>query len=249
VESKNERNRFGKLAGAYGKYRRDYPEAAYEAIRKYVPNRRARVLDVGCGSGVATVPLAEYYERVVGSDKETEMIETARSSAPPNVEYFVASAEELPFPNTSFDLVTVAQAFHWFDQPRALAEMKRILKPNGMICIFRKRMPWGHKLIPDWIFQIIQMHAALPPKFGLQDDFSFLRRSGFHEVVLEQYPFEERYSVDEYLGFLSTHSTFILIPDDRKESYLAEIREAIQSRLEDGHYVVRGEIEMWFCSV
>ncbi len=247
MENKNERNRFGKLAGAYGKYRRDYPDAVYEAIYRLVPSRDARVVDIGCGSGLATNHLATYYQNVVGTDKETEMIETARSSAPSNVEYVLAPAEQLPFPDESFDLITVVQAFHWFDQPRAMKEMSRVLKSDGLVVIFRKQLSDRHKLISNAIYDIVKKYTTVPPGSPVQDDFASVLRTGFGTAERKEYPFEDRHSLDEYLGFLKTHSTFILIPKEKQTAYLEEMREHLSSRLEHGEVIIRGIVEMWIC--
>ncbi|HEY4515383.1 MAG TPA: class I SAM-dependent methyltransferase [Candidatus Paceibacterota bacterium] len=78
---KTTRNNFGKLVTAYSRYRRDYPKRAYEIIYKFRPEREARVLDLGCGTGIVTKHLAEYYNNVLGVDKEEVMIEVARQKA------------------------------------------------------------------------------------------------------------------------------------------------------------------------
>jgi SAM-dependent methyltransferase len=90
--------------------------------------------DVGAGTGQATVGLAPRFERVVATDLSAEQL----ALAPPlgNVEYRVSAAHESGLSFASVDLVTVAQALHWFDLPAFYAEVKRVLKPAGRIAVW-----------------------------------------------------------------------------------------------------------------
>jgi ubiquinone/menaquinone biosynthesis C-methylase UbiE len=81
-------------------------------------------LDVACGTGQSTVALKEISSRVVGTEVSREMLTLAREAG---VRYVEAPAEDLPFADGSFQLITVALAFHWFDRPRFLAEARRVL--------------------------------------------------------------------------------------------------------------------------
>jgi ubiquinone/menaquinone biosynthesis C-methylase UbiE len=98
------------------------------------------VLDVACGTGeFERLILAEHpAQHMVGVDISEKMLAIARQKLRryPSVSFQAASASVLPFPNSRFDLVISANAFHYFEDPdAALAEMKRVLKPNGKIII------------------------------------------------------------------------------------------------------------------
>jgi len=80
--------------------------------------------------------LSRYFSSVLGTDASPEQID--KSDGPPNVEFRVATAESSGLPTHSADLVTVAQALHWFDTPSFFAEAKRVLVPNGAIA------GWGY---------------------------------------------------------------------------------------------------------
>lgn len=99
-----------------------------------------KVLDVACGTGeFEQLILTEHSEqKMVGVDISEKMLAIAQQKlqAYPNVTLSLASAEHLPFADQSFDVIVSASAFHYFENPAiALAEMKRILKPNGKIMI------------------------------------------------------------------------------------------------------------------
>ena len=90
-------------------------------------------LDVACGIGQSTVALKEIASRVVGTDVSREML--ARAPREAGVRYVEAPAEDMPFEDGSFRLVTVALALHWFDRSRSLAETRRVLEPSGWLVV------------------------------------------------------------------------------------------------------------------
>jgi ubiquinone/menaquinone biosynthesis C-methylase UbiE len=105
-----------------------------------------RILDVGCGTGallremIARVPYAEAY---VGVDPSASMISAGRSSADARVTFVRATAESLPFPDASFDLVVTCTSFdHWSDQRAGLAELARVVTDNGRVVLVDLAAAW-----------------------------------------------------------------------------------------------------------
>ena len=121
---------FSAVAKDYANFRPDYPPALFDWLKAHCPNGHT-VWDVGCGSGQASIALAERFETVHATDISAEQI----ANAPPraNIHYRVTPAEQIGLPDASIDLVTVAQALHWFDLPRFHDEVKRVLKPGGLL--------------------------------------------------------------------------------------------------------------------
>lgn len=129
--------RFTGLAAAYGRARPDYPPEAFERMVDGLP-RPIRAIDVGCGTGISTRRLADFADEVVGVDPNREMLEAARrvtgehgASGRRSIHWHCAPAEATGLPGGAFELVLSAQAFHWFDPQRALAEFARLLVPGG----------------------------------------------------------------------------------------------------------------------
>src|SRR5204863_4913380 len=114
--------------------RPSYPPAAVDhvvATLGITPGRR--VLDIGAGTGKFTELLLPTGAAIVAVEPVAEM--RAKVAALPGVEVHDGTGEALPLPDTSVDAVTVAQAFHWFDPAAALAEMARVLRPEGGLAL------------------------------------------------------------------------------------------------------------------
>lgn len=121
---------FGSQAAAYDRGRPSYPP---EAIDWLLAGSDARdVLDLAAGTGKLTARLVERGLNVVAVDPIPEMLEVLRDALP-DTPALVGTAEQIPLPDASVDAVLVAQAWHWFDADRAVAEIARVLRPHGTL--------------------------------------------------------------------------------------------------------------------
>ncbi|XP_073162845.1 putative methyltransferase DDB_G0268948 isoform X2 [Lepidochelys kempii] len=124
----------------YQKYRFSPSENLQSLIFSYFEEKKVDpirlAVDVGCGSGQSTRVLAAHFEKVVGTDISEAQIEAAKQAASfPNVSYHVCPAEELPFEDGSVDFITAFAAAHWFDMPRFMKEVDRVLRPHGCVAL------------------------------------------------------------------------------------------------------------------
>eukprot|EP00004_Rigifila_ramosa_P004633 TRINITY_DN15114_c0_g1_i1.p2 TRINITY_DN15114_c0_g1~~TRINITY_DN15114_c0_g1_i1.p2 ORF type:complete len:309 (+),score=75.33 TRINITY_DN15114_c0_g1_i1:58-927(+) len=124
----------------YAAFRPTYPAALFEAVSAYVGPHAPRDLavDVACGNGQATVPLAGMYKSVLAFDASEGQIKSAAAGALPNIEFRVGLAEQLPqiVGSRRADLVVVAQALHWFDIPLFYQQALSVLKPGGTLAVW-----------------------------------------------------------------------------------------------------------------
>jgi ubiquinone/menaquinone biosynthesis C-methylase UbiE len=124
---------FSSVAASYARFRPTYPPALFEWLATLAPARE-RVWDCACGSGQASVSLAAYFAQVVATDASAAQIAQAQSHA--RVEYRVAPAERSALADASCDLITVAQALHWFDTAAFYAEARRVGRPGGALAVW-----------------------------------------------------------------------------------------------------------------
>ena len=163
------KDHFSTQAQTYADSRPDYPPELYEFIASQV-KEHTLCWDVATGNGQAAVPLAQYFDRVVATD--ASMAQLQQAIACRNIDYRCEPAEQSSLENASVDLVTVAQALHWFDFELFYPELKRVLKPGGVIAAWT----YGLLTVNDDIDSIIQ---------------------GFYSGVLGGYWPQERSYVDE----------------------------------------------------
>ena len=130
---------FGKTADDYRKHRAGFPPEFFASLnaRGWVAAGQ-RALDIGTGTGTVARGLAQHGLRVTGLDPADALMAQAADmdrEAGVTVEYRVGKAESLDDADASYDLVTAGQCWHWFDRPRAAAEVARVLKPGGRVVI------------------------------------------------------------------------------------------------------------------
>jgi SAM-dependent methyltransferase len=125
----NFKDHFSGHAGVYHEARPTYPDALFDWLAREAA-QRGLVWDAGCGNGQASVALAQHFARVHATDPSAPQIGNAEARA--NIDYRVEPAEQCSLGDGSADLVTVAQALHWFDHARFNAEVRRVLKPGGV---------------------------------------------------------------------------------------------------------------------
>jgi SAM-dependent methyltransferase len=162
---------FARSVEAYERGRPGYPPAALEPLGL---SPDLGVLDLAAGSGKLTRPLAASGATVIAVEPVAEM----RAVLPASVEVLDGAAEAIPLGDSSVDLVTVAQAFHWFDGPAALAEIHRVLRPGGRLALL-----WNRRLDDDPVNRaldaILAPHREDTPNFR-RDEW----RAAFHRTEL-----------------------------------------------------------------
>ena len=177
------RDHFSETAGSYAEFRPRYPRALFEFLASVVPARRL-AWDAATGNGQAALDLADFFDRVIATDASAAQI--AEAFAHPRVEYRVAPAEKSGVEPRSMDLVTVAQALHWFDIEAFWKEAARVIVPNGVVAV--------------WCYQLLEVGDAAID--------SAVRR--FYSRTVGPYWPPERRLVDE--GYSRVTFPFVELP-------------------------------------
>jgi len=124
------KDNFSKQSDLYSKFRPGYPKKLFDFLMPLVPDKKI-AWDCGTGNGQVAVALAEYFKKVYATDLSGTQINNAVLRN--NIFYSVEKAEETKFDSNTFDLITIAQAIHWFDFDKFYKEVHRTLKPGGII--------------------------------------------------------------------------------------------------------------------
>lgn len=131
---------FGRHSEDYAAYRPGVPPSFYQRIDAITRIKGSRSLDLATGPGTIALELGALGSSVVGIDTSPEQIATAERVSKErhledSVHFRIASAEDTGLDASSFDLVTAGQCWHWFDSGAAMAEVRRVLRPGGILAI------------------------------------------------------------------------------------------------------------------
>ncbi|HEV8296989.1 MAG TPA: methyltransferase domain-containing protein [Acidimicrobiales bacterium] len=146
---------FGAASEAYERGRPSYPRAVVDIVCTQLGlTRESVVLDLAAGTGKFTELLVARDLRVVAVEPVDEM-RARLIERLPSTDVRAGSAERIPFGDASVDAVTVAQAFHWFDTTRAVAEIARVLRPGGGVALV-----WNRRLLDAPVQKVIEAIVA-----------------------------------------------------------------------------------------
>ena len=126
------------MASNYAAFRPQYPAGLFDWLASLCPHHKL-AWDCACGSGQASRPLAGHFDLVVGTDASPEQVAAAESNE--KTRFAVAMSEQVPLAKRSADLVTVAQALHWFACDAFYAEVDRVIRPGGVFAAWTYGMP------------------------------------------------------------------------------------------------------------
>ncbi|HEY5339578.1 MAG TPA: class I SAM-dependent methyltransferase [Candidatus Aquilonibacter sp.] len=216
---------FDSLVNAYHAGRLGYANDIYNALIGYGLAPSHKVLDIGCGTGLASAPLIGNGYAVTGIDISEPMLAAAKADYPQGT-WVHGRAEQLPFPDASFDVALSAQTFHHFDKEAALAQIVRVLRPRGIAAI------WWKDLLGD--DPVKQTRDAVASAMGFEPPVN--TRAGFREFYAA--PFSENALRVAPWSTITTLSRFLQYERSRKivvdrfgsarEEYLGQLEERLR---------------------
>ena len=170
-----------------------------------------RALDVACGTGQSCMALKSLARRIVGTDNSFEMLAAALTD--PAIEYVEAPAEQLPFPDGYFDLITVSSAFHWFQREKFLGEANRLLPVADWLVIYENNFQGGKmKGRPDfseWFRTEYLAQFPSPPRHGKPLDDEEAEAAGFRFANRQCYSNDVTFTKEGLAHYLTTQSNII----------------------------------------
>lgn len=231
---------FDEIPDLYDRSRPGYPDALFEdlvSLSGILPE--GRILEIGCGTGQATIPLAERGFAVVCLEPGPSMARFARSKLArfPRVQVLESTFEEWPVERGAFDLVVSAQAFHWIEAEVRFTKAALALEDAGGLAVLGNALVLERSPLRDAIDAVYARHAptlAGPPATRWYSEegplFELFSASGrFGPVTWRYYPWSRTYSPSEYCDLLRTHSDHRLLPADQLDSLLGGLTEVIEA--------------------
>jgi SAM-dependent methyltransferase len=216
------RRSFGGVAQQYAQLRPGYPA---DAVAFLLGGRPRRVLDLGAGTGKLTEQLLAAGHEVVSVDPSAEMLAELTRRLP-QVEAAVGGAEDLPLPPASVDAVVAGQAAHWFDPARSAPELRRVLRPGGVVGFVWNtrdlRVPWLRALEGD-VEDEARGHEA---DQSVVDAFAAALPAA---VEVAESAVVQRSSPAEVVAGFATRSYVAVMTDAERHDFLARLRHTVDT--------------------
>jgi SAM-dependent methyltransferase len=212
-------------AAAYERGRPGYPAEALEWLRTELDLRPGRtVVDVGAGTGKLTRELIATGASVVAVEPVAGMREVLARAVPP-AQALDGTAEALPLDGASVDAIAVAQAFHWFDVPRTLAEFRRVLRPDGRFALIWNRRRRDESL-HQAISAITEPYRGTAPRHDRSGWGPAIAATGLFTLAAEfEIPFEQTFDADGLVDRVASISFIAALDESERSQVLARIRD------------------------
>lgn len=216
---------FDEVAGVYEDTRPSYPPAALNVLNV---GPRHRVLDLGAGTGKFTRLLAGTGAQITAVEPLAAM-RAKLEQAVPTAEVHGGTAEQIPLPDASFDLVTVAQAFHWFDPDRALPEIARVLVNSGRLAVVWNSWDPDDPIGAE-VLRVLSPYDPPDLRRRHEDALAVLSRSThFHGATQRTLHYTETFDLDRLVGRVASISWIASAPEAARVSVEASIRQLATS--------------------
>jgi len=205
---------FSERAPGYAAYRPGYPrelvDYLFDSVTRDLTMASANsqtVWEAGCGSGQLTQVLAERFQRVIATDASAEQI--ARAEPHRNVEYRITLADASGLPDHSVELAVAAQAAHWFDLDRYYEEVRRVVRPGGLVALIVYGIhisddPKIDKVVKE--FYGPTLSAYWPPQRKLVEEEYRTIPFPFAEIHAPKFEMKADWNLEEMLGYVETWS-------------------------------------------
>ena len=240
-ERRMRRTVFDQVARRYDEIRPTYPAAMIaDIIDLAALPPTGRILEIGCGTGQATLPFAErgYRLTCVELGPELAAITMAKCAAYPNVQVVNMAFEDWPIEPQAYDLVMSATAFHWIPPDIGYPKAAQLLKDSGSLAIFSNEHPTPftgffdavqavyQQVVPEW------RHPNTEPstEAAIESTTAAINRLGlFAPVAVRTYRWSRSYTAEEYIKLLNTYSDHLLLAEQKRK----RLHDGIQALIED----------------
>lgn len=200
------KDHFSSISKNYHIHRPDYPDNLFSYLNSQVSQHDV-AWDCATGNGQCALKLSTFFSKIIASDASTQQIK--QSSHADNINYIVATAEYVPIRANCADLITVAQALHWFDIEAFTKEAARILNSEGVLAV------WSYNLLninPDVDTVINQLDKNIlknywPPERALVENQYATIHMPFTELTTKPFQMEVEWSLGQLIGYLNTWSS------------------------------------------
>ncbi len=199
------KDHFSGHADQYATYRPRYPRELYRFLARQAPAREC-AWDCATGNGQAALGLAVEFQRVVATDASAQQL--AQASSHPRLAYVAAPAERVPLRGASIDLITAAQALHWFDVEGFYAEVRRVARPGAVLAVWAYSRIEGSTALNRALERFYSLEVGpywLPERALVESGYRTLPFP-FDRLQTPSFEMHEQWQLQQLLGYLRTWS-------------------------------------------
>jgi len=220
---------FSAQADLYAKYRPSYPTELFDYILGFVPTKDS-VWDCATGNGQAALELAKHFRQVEATDLSEKQIQNAPQKE--NIHYQVSTAEQTPFTDDSFDLITIATAYHWFNWPAFFTEATRVGKNGCVVAAWSYHVFYSTDekitaIIGRFYHNIIKTYWDAERKYV--DDRYATVEFNFDPLPTRDFDLTLQWKKEDLIGYLSTWSAVQNYIKQHGQSPLKLIKEEVEA--------------------
>lgn len=218
---------FSDKAEGYARYRPTYPPILFRWLAEQSPGRK-RAWDCGTGNGQAASGLADWFDEVRATDASQEQV--ARAEQRPSIIYGVTPAETSGLEGASAELVTVAQAVHWFPLPAFYQEVRRVLVPGGLVAVWCYETfqvaPSIDKLVNHFYRETVGPYWPEERK-KIEEHYETLDFP-FQEIPAPTFRLHQSWNLDDVIGYLYTWSAVSRYIKKNNKDPLPRLRQDLE---------------------
>jgi len=199
---------FSFASQTYAKFRPEYPQELFdEILHRLKDSHRELAVDIGAGTGQASIPLTKYFKKVLAFDPSPGQL--AQAAIAPNLEFKCGTAEKIEVPNESVDLLVAAQAAHWFPLCKFFPEAQRVLKPHALMALWCYDVcsldnPDSNEALKNYYFH--EVGPYFNPNRKLIDDKYVNIVPTFGRIERKEMSMQKTMDMSTLIGYLSTWS-------------------------------------------
>jgi SAM-dependent methyltransferase len=208
---------FGAAADDYDRFRPTYPA---EAITWAVGDRPLRIADLGAGTGILSRELQRLGHDVVAVEPD-ELMRGRLADVSPGIAALAGTAEEIPLSDSSVDAVVAGQAYHWFDTSRALPEIARVLRSDGVFAAL-----WNFAdMATEWTLRLVEIIDGRGATIRSKEKPDFGRCFG--PVAEAEFRHEMPMTPDSLVALARTRSPYLVASPEQQHEVVAAVRELL----------------------
>jgi ubiquinone/menaquinone biosynthesis C-methylase UbiE len=220
---------FSTIPKQYDKARLGYPDPLFRDIIRYSKlTKNDPVLEIGIGTGKATLPFVRYSNHLIANDISRELVSIAKEKLKryQRMKYIIGQFENIKLPKNHFKLIYSAQSFHWIKPGIQFTKTRALLKPGGVLALFWN-FNYYNKGIGKWAMKLHKKYSSAKGGKAIEIIQRLKRHHNFTDATTKEYRRTIRMGRADYISMQTSFSWYLALSKKRKKQALAELHQKL----------------------